>query len=356
MFILHAYRNADTVINVAKSMKGNGPDKPYISYTKVSYSSPQKMWDENQDKVSAMGMLVTAAKKLTICPRHLTFSWVVEYRDDENHVHTDPAVHVHGVVGVEVETYHDFNDPSHLNTPYPLPFKKLESRVKGTVDAIITDTASLTEVMRITCKYVLLGKASFTYDCLCTDDSSRKGKEAMLAGASGGMSVAEIINSRPDTRDLSVRMLNAMSLKQGIKGQSIAQMIYDETSGVKGWFASHNMKVPPKSFGEIFSEHYASTAFSPPKSYQAGAANTTYAEAAKKLTELMPDLKLECVCPTGCGMKSSYFGLIQHLNDDHKWPREKVAKWLAEEAELRELNFNFPTPDSIKKSGKPTLE
>jgi hypothetical protein len=33
-------------------------------------------------------------------------------------------------------------------------------------------------------------------------------------------------------------------------------------------------------------------------------------------------------CPAACGRKGIPGGLILHLNDDHRWTREKIADWV----------------------------
>ena len=37
-------------------------------------------------------------------------------------------------------------------------------------------------------------------------------------------------------------------------------------------------------------------------------------------------------CPQGCGKRLPLAPLIVHLNDDHRWTREQIAEWLAQEA------------------------
>jgi hypothetical protein len=35
------------------------------------------------------------------------------------------------------------------------------------------------------------------------------------------------------------------------------------------------------------------------------------------------------VCPEGCGKRLILAALITHLNDDHRWDRERIASWVA---------------------------
>jgi hypothetical protein len=34
-------------------------------------------------------------------------------------------------------------------------------------------------------------------------------------------------------------------------------------------------------------------------------------------------------CPAGCGQKNIPAAIISHLNDDHRWPRQRIAEWVA---------------------------
>lgn len=37
--------------------------------------------------------------------------------------------------------------------------------------------------------------------------------------------------------------------------------------------------------------------------------------------------------------------IMVHLNDFHKWPRERVAEWLELVAEQHDLDITFPVPE-----------
>ena len=38
-------------------------------------------------------------------------------------------------------------------------------------------------------------------------------------------------------------------------------------------------------------------------------------------------------CPEGCKKRLALGAMILHLNDDHHWPRERIAQWVAPEPE-----------------------
>lgn len=39
--------------------------------------------------------------------------------------------------------------------------------------------------------------------------------------------------------------------------------------------------------------------------------------------------------------------VIMHLNDTHRWPREKIADWMDELADSGEIDIDFPAPDEV---------
>ena len=44
--------------------------------------------------------------------------------------------------------------------------------------------------------------------------------------------------------------------------------------------------------------------------------------------QAMPELVLQAVCPA-CGVPSTRFDIVSnHLNDQHRWTRERIADWL----------------------------
>lgn len=62
----------------------------------------------------------------------------------------------------------------------------------------------------------------------------------------------------------------------------------------------------------------------------------------------MPELQESVVCPGGfgaCYYSSSVWNMVQHLNDSHRWSREKIADWLEESGN----NPEFPTPEDVPK-------
>ena len=44
---------------------------------------------------------------------------------------------------------------------------------------------------------------------------------------------------------------------------------------------------------------------------------------------IWPVLGILHTCPAGCGMNRSVASLCVHLNDDHKWPRQRISQWVA---------------------------
>lgn len=62
----------------------------------------------------------------------------------------------------------------------------------------------------------------------------------------------------------------------------------------------------------------------------------------------MPELDQMVRCPghsSECWWASSVWSMVQHLNDSHRWSREKIADWLEESGN----NPEFPTPDDVPK-------
>lgn len=62
----------------------------------------------------------------------------------------------------------------------------------------------------------------------------------------------------------------------------------------------------------------------------------------------MPELNQMVRCPghsSECWWASSVWSMVQHLNDSHRWSREKIADWLEESGN----NPEFPTPDDVPK-------
>jgi len=66
------------------------------------------------------------------------------------------------------------------------------------------------------------------------------------------------------------------------------------------------------------------------------------------IRDQMPELNQMVRCPghsSECWRASSVWSMVQHLNDDHKWDRNRIADWL----ESSGNNPEFPTPDDVPK-------
>lgn len=73
---------------------------------------------------------------------------------------------------------------------------------------------------------------------------------------------------------------------------------------------------------------------------------------SREVRKKMPGLDADVVCPEECKsfsitqgmsepMKGTVWSMIQHLNDLHKWDRERIADWLEESGN----NPEFPVPE-----------
>lgn len=68
--------------------------------------------------------------------------------------------------------------------------------------------------------------------------------------------------------------------------------------------------------------------------------NTNIAKIARQL----PGMTQSAYCPVKkCGERAPtvLYYLIQHLNDSHKWTREKIADWLDEKMDAGEIDIEF---------------
>jgi hypothetical protein len=54
------------------------------------------------------------------------------------------------------------------------------------------------------------------------------------------------------------------------------------------------------------------------------------------MADLIPDVRETVGCP-GCNHKDPVYEMIQHVNDHHRWSREKIADWI----ETLELDLTF---------------
>lgn len=96
-----------------------------------------------------------------------------------------------------------------------------------------------------------------------------------------------------------------------------------------------------QAFGEYYQGRRASCAL--------GAAYEGLYRLPEEVGQLHPkrlDRLFDClegtirVCPEGCRKRLMLAAMIIHLNDDHRWDRERIAAWVAEPGESR------PAPES----------
>lgn len=79
----------------------------------------------------------------------------------------------------------------------------------------------------------------------------------------------------------------------------------------------------PQAFGAMY-ENNGSCAYG--AAYEAIGARFT----SKPAIDIWPWLANTLTCPC-CGISEQYGASVisDHLNDDHKWPRERIADWVA---------------------------
>lgn len=87
---------------------------------------------------------------------------------------------------------------------------------------------------------------------------------------------------------------------------------------------------------------------------QAGGAGehlTDYLKCGELIIEMFPlaaDLHAAALhCPEGCGhCRSSVWGMVAHLNNDHKLSRERIATWIETiEAQQPAIDHEHATPE-----------
>lgn len=66
------------------------------------------------------------------------------------------------------------------------------------------------------------------------------------------------------------------------------------------------------------------------------------AAAADALYRALPQLASFIQCPS-CGVHTRMFGVVMHLNDYHKMPREDIADWL----DALNVDLSFPVPEDL---------
>lgn len=98
----------------------------------------------------------------------------------------------------------------------------------------------------------------------------------------------------------------------------------------------------PKTQKELWDEYYSHIS-----------APASGAQLASQIRETMPELSETVECPDGdcqsfdpntwkvTPLIGSVWEMIQHLNDRHKWTRERIADWLEESGN----NPEFPVPE-----------
>lgn len=69
-------------------------------------------------------------------------------------------------------------------------------------------------------------------------------------------------------------------------------------------------------------------------------------DSPERLAALLPGVEEKVMCPNYHARlwRGSVYDTIIHLNDTHKWPREKIADWIDELAD-QGYNFDFPDPE-----------
>lgn len=75
----------------------------------------------------------------------------------------------------------------------------------------------------------------------------------------------------------------------------------------------------------------------------------------EEMSRKLPGMKFETFCPEPdflmcthpfISRKQTLWGLIQHLNDRHKWSREQIADWLDKLHDDGAVDLSFKTPDN----------
>jgi hypothetical protein len=70
----------------------------------------------------------------------------------------------------------------------------------------------------------------------------------------------------------------------------------------------------------------------PPPTFKPLPEPPSFRNPGRELSEVIPEIEsFQTKCPEGdLECDCSLYQLIQHLNDAHQWPREKIADWLDE--------------------------
>lgn len=361
MDIIHLYRDVDELITSAELTPktdgkwftlevSNAPEGPKVG----SFTSSVKT-------VTKASGFFTHIDQLNLCPVHNTMSVQLSYDTDVSPLHhpVQRAHHVHGVVELDTEIISEPVEAHQSNISIQLPGKQ---KLRMSFTAVISDYGFLSDLI----KRHLYGnkrEGSFTTLCTCGDYLIKKANAAKAAGVSGHMTLGELF----------------------MKDKDIYHLISAHTSALNGWGSvsqgPHETLVKPdgvkwpksKPTNEWMSTGYfpedhemsslKSTSPAEAAPTPAASADKAFSQQAHRLKKLIPDMNRTVVCPTAittseigeCGNRS-VFDMIMHLNDTHRWTRARVAEWMDELVAKKGWCFDFPTPDEIKKSGKPTLE
>lgn len=62
------------------------------------------------------------------------------------------------------------------------------------------------------------------------------------------------------------------------------------------------------------------------------------------LAKSLPGMEQQIMCPR-CDFGNSMYHIVQHLNDHHKWSRDKIADWLDDLADRGMINIDFKEPE-----------
>ena len=87
-----------------------------------------------------------------------------------------------------------------------------------------------------------------------------------------------------------------------------------------------------------------------------GMPSNEYSILARKMAAKIPDMqRIEaCPGPTLDGWPCSarpVFEMVVHLNDHHRWSRERIAEWMDQLVVTKKYNFTFPNPEEGENHG-----
>ena len=73
-------------------------------------------------------------------------------------------------------------------------------------------------------------------------------------------------------------------------------------------------------------------------------------DCTRKKSVATEDENWVAIVDTGEPRQSVLRNAIMHLNDEHKWTRERIADWLDELHDQGKINIEFPVPEELEKS------